>query len=63
MTNTTRSALPMILAAVISIVIALATGADWIGRPLRAVQLLTLLGLGMTAGVAWAQAVARWRQK
>jgi hypothetical protein len=53
----------MILAAVISIVIALATGADWIGRPLRAVQLLTLLGLGMTAGVAWAQAVARWRQK
>jgi hypothetical protein len=62
MTNATRSALPMLLAALLSIVVALATGAAWIGQPFRAVQLVTLVGLGMTAGVAWMQAIMRLRK-
>jgi hypothetical protein len=52
----------MILAAVLSIAVALATGAAWIGQPFRAVQLVTLVGLGMTAGVSWMQAVTRLRK-
>jgi hypothetical protein len=62
MTNATRSALPMFLAAVVSIVVALATGAAWIGQPFRAVQLVTLVGLGMTAGVSLMQALMRLRK-
>jgi hypothetical protein len=61
MTNATRSALPVFMAAIIAIVVALATGAAWIGQPFRAVQLVTLVGLGMTAGVLWTQAITRWR--
>jgi len=52
----------MFLAAILSIVVALATGAAWIGQPFRAVQLVTLVGLGMTAGVSLMQAVARRRR-
>ncbi len=62
MTNSMRSALPMFLAALISIVVAFATGAAWVGQPFRTVQLVTLIGLGVTAGVSLAQAVARSRQ-
>jgi hypothetical protein len=62
MTNATRSALPMLGAAVLSIIVALATGATWIGQPFRAVQLVTLVGLGMTAGVSWMQALTRLRK-
>jgi hypothetical protein len=62
MTNATRSALPMFLAAVVSIVVALATGAAWIGQPFRPVQLVTLVGLGMTAGVSLMQALMRLRK-
>jgi hypothetical protein len=51
----------MFLAAIIAIVVALATGAAWIGQPFRAVQLVTLVALGMTAGVSWTQAITRWR--
>ena len=61
MTNSTRSALPMFLAAAISVV-ALATGAAWIGQPFRAVQLVTLVGLSMTAGVSLMQAIMRLRK-
>jgi hypothetical protein len=62
MTNSMRSALPMFLAAFISIVVAFATGAAWVGQPFRTVQLVTLIGLGVTAGVSLAQAVARSRK-
>jgi hypothetical protein len=47
----------------ISLLVAIATGASWIGQPFRAVQLVLILGLGMTAGVSWAQAIARHRGK
>ncbi len=62
MTNATRSALPLFLAAALSIIVALATGAAWIGQPFRAVQLVTLVGLGMTAGALWTQALMRLRK-
>jgi hypothetical protein len=62
MTNATRSALPMFLAAAISIVVALATGAAWIGQPFRAVQLVTLVGLSITAGISLMQALMRLRK-
>jgi len=52
----------MFLAAVVSIVVALATGAAWIGQPFRAVQLVTLVGLSMTAGVSLMQAFMRMRK-
>lgn len=44
--------------AAISLLVAVATGMNWIGQPFRAVELVTLLGLGAMAGVAWMQAVA-----
>jgi hypothetical protein len=43
----------------ISLIAAVATGAAWIGQPLRLVHLLTILGLGMSVGVTWAHAVMR----
>ena len=46
----------------LSIVIAVATGIAWLGQPLRMVQLLTIIGLSMTAGVAWGRAVWRARE-
>ena len=46
----------------ISITIAVVAGIAWLGQPLRLVQLVTIIGLGMTAGVAWARAVWRVRQ-
>jgi hypothetical protein len=42
--------------------IAVVTGIAWLGKPLRVVQLLTIIGLSMTAGVAWARAVWRVRE-
>ena len=57
-----RSAVPAFIVTASSLMIALATGTAWIGRPLRLVQLFTLLGLGMMTGVSWAQAVSRIRQ-
>ena len=47
----------------LSIVVAVATGIAWLGQPLRMVQLLTIIGLSMTAGVAWGRAVWRVRQR
>lgn len=52
----------MFVAAGISIVVALATGAGWIGQPFRSVQLVTLVALGVTAGVSLMQAVMRVRK-
>ena len=41
----------------LAIIISVATGITWLGEPLRLVHLLTIIGLSMTAGVAWARAV------
>jgi hypothetical protein len=62
MTSAIRSALPVLLAAIVAIIVAFATGAAWIGQPFRAVQLVTLVGLGMTAGALWTQALMRLRK-
>jgi hypothetical protein len=63
MTTGTRSAVPVFVLAVISLVLAVVTGIDWLGKPLRMVNLLTIIGLSMVAGVTWAQAVSRVQQK
>ena len=59
----TKSPKPQFLAAALSLLIAVATGASWVGAPFRWVELLTLLGLGMTAGVSWAQGIARLKER
>lgn len=63
MTTSSRSTVPAFVLAAISLVLALVTGIDWLGKPLRMVNLLMIIGLSMTAGVAWAQAVWRVQQK
>ncbi len=62
MTSDTRSAVPRFVVAGLALAIAVVTGVQWLGEPLRLVHLLTLVGVAMTAGVAWAQALARVRQ-
>jgi Flp pilus assembly protein TadB len=57
-----RASIVAFLPACIAIVIAVATGIAWLGQPLRLVQLVTLIGVSMVAGVAWAQAVSRLRR-
>jgi hypothetical protein len=48
--------------AAIVLLMAVIIGFTCLGRPLRLVQLLTIGGLSMLAGVAWATAVRRLRQ-
>lgn len=62
MTTNTRTAIRAFVPAVVAIMIAVVTGIAWLGKPLRVVQLLTIIGLSMTAGVAWARAVWRVRE-
>ena len=57
MTIRTRSVVREFVVAGISIVLAVAAGMAWLGQPLRMVQLLTIIGLSMTAGVSWARAM------
>ena len=63
MTTSTRTAISAFVPALLAIVIAVATGIAWLGEPLRMVQLLSIMGLSMTAGVAWARAVWRFRER
>jgi len=63
MTSKIRAALPALLIAALSSVLGFATGLAHLGDPLRLVDLLTIFGLAMTAGVSWAQAVTRYRQE
>jgi len=63
MTTSTRTAISAFVPALLAIVIAVATGIAWLGEPLRMVQLLSIMGLSMTAGVAWARAVWRVRER
>lgn len=62
MTIRTRSSIPAFAVAAISLVLAFVTGFDWIGKPLRMVNLVTIIGLSMFAGVSWMQAVLQFRQ-
>ena len=63
MTPGNRSPVPVFVLAAISLVLAVVTGIDWLGKPLRMVNLFTIIGLSMIAGVTWAQAVSRVQQK
>ncbi len=48
--------------AIVSLTIAVVTGLEYIGKPLRLVHLLAIIGLAMTAGVSFGQAVVRSRE-
>ena len=54
--------MPTFLVAGLSLAIAIVTGIDVLGKPLRMVNLLTIIGLSMMAGVSWMQAVFGARQ-
>jgi hypothetical protein len=56
-TSRRRSVVLEFVIAGISIVLAVTAGVAWLGQPLRLVQLVTIIGLSMTAGVSWARAV------
>lgn len=62
MTANSRSALPGFVLAGISLVIAVSTGLEWVGKPFRLVHLVSIIGLGMFTGVSWMHAVFRARQ-
>jgi len=62
MTTNSRSALPTFLVAGISLLIAVTTGLEWVGKPFRLVHLVTIIGMGMFTGVLWMQAIFRVRQ-
>ena len=62
MTSNSRSALPAFVVAGISLLLAVTTGLEWIGKPFRLVQLVTIIGMGVFTGVFWMQAVLRARQ-
>ena len=63
MTTRTGSSVPAFVVAAISLVLAVAAGADWLGKPLRLVNLVTIIGLSMLAGVTWMQAISGARQR
>jgi hypothetical protein len=47
--------------AALSLLLAVVTGVQWLGQPLRLVQLVKIIGLSMLTGVLWMQAVASAR--
>ena len=61
MIRTARSAVPTFAVAGLSVLLAVVAGVARLGHPLHLVQLLTIIGLSMTAGDAWAQAISRAR--
>jgi hypothetical protein len=63
MRTSARSAIPAFVLAGLSLALAVATGSEWLGQPLKLVHLLTIIGLSMTAGVSWARAVWRVRRE
>ena len=63
MTTKPRSSFPAFVVAGASLVITVATGVEWLGKPLRLVHLVSIIGLGMFTGVWWMQAVYRARQE
>jgi hypothetical protein len=63
MKTRTQSVIPAFALAALSILIAVFTGVEWLGQPLRMVQLLTLVGSSVGAGVSLALAVVRMRER
>lgn len=63
MTPRTPSATPAFVIAGMSLLIAVVTGVEWLGKPFRLVNLITIIGLSMIAGVSWMQAVSRTRKE
>lgn len=63
MPTPTRSPIPAFLLAAISLLLAVVTGIDWLGQPLRMVNLLKIMGLSATVGVIWTHAILRVQQK
>lgn len=63
MTPRAQSATPAFVIAGISLVLAVVSGVEWLGKPLRLVNLVMIIGLSMVAGVSWMQAVSRAREK
>lgn len=62
MARSSRSVVPAFAVAALSIAVAVGTGLAWLGKPLRLVHLLTIIGVSVSAGVSLAQAVWRARQ-
>jgi hypothetical protein len=63
MKTRTPSVIVAFALAALSILIAVFTGVEWLGQPLRMVQLLTLVGSSVGAGVSLALAVVRMRER
>jgi hypothetical protein len=63
MTLGKRSTSRPFLLAGISLVVTVAAGVDLLGKPLRLVHLVTIIGLSLTAGVSWAEAIWRVREQ
>lgn len=61
MTTTPRSRIPGFVLAGALLVLTVATGVGWLDEPLRLVHLVAIIGLGMTTGVFWMQAMSRAR--
>ena len=59
MTNGTRSSIASFALAGIALMIAVVTGVEYLGKPLRLVNLVKIMGLSMAAGVTWMQALLR----
>jgi hypothetical protein len=62
MTPRTPSAIPVFVIAGILLVLAVVTGIDLLGKPLRLVNVIKIIGMSMTAGVLFMQAVLQARQ-
>jgi hypothetical protein len=63
MTRRIPSAMPAFAIAGISLVLAVVRGVEWIGKPLRLVNLVSIIGLSMCAGVFWMQALSSAREE
>lgn len=64
MTPRKPSAIPAFVIAGISLVLAVVTGVQWLGKPLRLVNLVSIIGISMFAGVSWMQAMSRsWEDR
>jgi hypothetical protein len=63
MTTRSRSSVPAFVLCGVSLLLAVVTGIEWLGKPLRLVNLVTIMGLSMTAGVSWVQALWHARKE
>jgi hypothetical protein len=57
MTNATRTSFASFALAGIALIIAVVTGVDLLGKPLRLVNLVKIMGLSMVVGVTLVHAV------